>query len=85
VNAQQLLEDYGLRLPELDEERAREAEERWQRHLVEDYERWLTTDALVDLEEDQGGSKVWNIPQEHGHRTSHKSAGWAGRVDRSEK
>jgi len=51
MNAQQLLDDYGLRLPELDEERAREAEERWQRHLVEHYERWLDSDGRLELEE----------------------------------
>jgi hypothetical protein len=47
----QLHEDYGLRLPELDEERAREAEEAWQRHLeacrdLADYEAWLDEQQL---------------------------------------
>jgi hypothetical protein len=36
-----LYEDLGLFTPELAEQRAREAEELWQRHLDEDYERWL--------------------------------------------
>jgi hypothetical protein len=57
VNAQQLLEDYGLRLPEFDEERAREAEQRWQRHLAEDYERWLDSDGRLELEE-LGGART---------------------------
>jgi hypothetical protein len=54
MSPEQLLEDYGLRLPELEEERAREAQHSWERHLemceqardLEDYEAWLAEQQL---------------------------------------
>jgi hypothetical protein len=53
MSPEQLLEDYGLRLPELEEERALEAKEAWERHLescrdLQDYEEWLDEQQLVD-------------------------------------
>lgn len=75
MTPEQLWEDYGLRTPELDEQRAREAEQQWQEHLDEcAYEEWQAE----QLELERGESKVSAHTPRDTSADPAQNSGWVG-------